>query len=1431
MKRPPKLLRGLAYALAFLLVAISALVAVIAVTLDTPWGREQLRRQVNAALALQFQGRLELERVGHVGLSGVRGVDASVYDAAGERVVRARGVAVLASLPGILWQLLANASAPELVIASARVDYVDLTLREDEEAAVTVANAFLPRDGEPEPEPATDTTFRLSMPRIVLGRVWAHGRVQGSPYLDVELVDVAASMSQSTTDGFVLELREAELVTRGLPLGVDPQGRLRGSIDVPADAGAALRLLGTLEGSAAGSPLSLDATWLGDHLHVAVSLPGLPAELVNREAGLALDGSVALVAEAEGELPELDFWVELSGSAGHASAQGSVALSPLLEASAEVSLTGFDAARLVRDAPTSSLSAHARLALFERDESSFVGAYRFEVGAGSVAEQPTPALWSSGELRASEPDGLEASGRLGAAEAGVDLNGTFRVRQPPSAQPSVDVNVRASLEEPPRLAELGVLASGQASVSASLSAGALAGKASLHLRRVDVEPLQARHVEVAATVSGTTEQPRIHAAATLGLLSGRAHADLTYTAERHSVSLFAADLDLVRLTRVLGYSSPVRSGTLGFDARVEGSSRSPRLRVEGEAAVTVGKVLQAKLSLDGIELPRSGLSLAELGKIRGALCATGNVDLAELSPLLTQANVPLERTSGRLRFELSAEQSGRGEGLQVAASVDTNGLRVVGERKAPSELGAGTSTVDAAPLALEGIDLRLALRGNSADGVAVGTLILRDRGGTLAELQGEARIDDLLAGRTPDAEMLARMPVRARLIVGERRLQSLPAMLRPPVLRGRLSLEAELEGTANDPRLAARFRAVGLRTPDLDARLDLDGELRASLHDGEVSLRAKDSRGGALVAELVSRVRGDLRQVAAGTAAATAVTGSAEVKLTDFPLDVVPLLADRQIKGNLSGTIALLDWGRDARLDAKLAASSLTVARVPVSDFRASARTAGDKVLAEVALRTGGGSALASLDAGMRWGARSVPELDGQGTIKLSASGFRLEALSPLVGTSVSEIGGRLDAQTEVRVAPGSTRVAGSASLTEGVLQLPAVGQRFSGITARVSVADDRFELEKLEAFGLTGKVTMTGAARLDGFALRSAEAQLVILEREMLPITLEGAALGDAWGNLKATYDSPEQGTRTLKVNVPSFHLITPESSGKGLQSLEPPSDIRVGVRRADGAFVPLPIQPLEPGGGDAEPRASTPAEPLLVEVTLGPDVSVQRGRTAQAQLTGNMSVLTAPETKVTGRIEVRGGKLDVQGKTFEIERGVVTFDGKDPSNPTITATARWDAPGYTVYADYLGDVQNGRIKLRSEPGLSQDEIASLLLFGSPEGSVGGGSSSNAALAVSVAGDTAAQGLNQVLDDFTSLDVSARVDTTTGSARPELVMRVSPRVTAKVTRAVGTPAVGESPDRTFLTLELRLRRSWALSAILGDRGASALDLIWRRRY
>ncbi len=154
-------------------------------------------------------------------------------------------------------------------------------------------------------------------------------------------------------------------------------------------------------------------------------------------------------------------------------------------------------------------------------------------------------------------------------------------------------------------------------------------------------------------------------------------------------------------------------------------------------------------------------------------------------------------------------------------------------------------------------------------------------------------------------------------------------------------------------------------------------------------------------------------------------------------------------------------------------------------------------------------------------------------------------------------------------------------------------------------------------------------------------------------------------------------------------------------------------------------------------------------------------------------------------------------------------------------------------MYAEFTGTVSDGKIRLSSTPPLSQDQILSLLLFGSPEGSVGSSTSSGseAATAVAAAGSTAAKGINQAISDITSLDLKARVDTSTGSARPEVVLRLSPRVDARITRALGPPAPGEAPDRTFLTIDLRIGARWALSTIVGDHGGTAFELVWRLRF
>jgi translocation and assembly module TamB len=471
----------------------------------------------------------------------------------------------------------------------------------------------------------------------------------------------------------------------------------------------------------------------------------------------------------------------------------------------------------------------------------------------------------------------------------------------------------------------------------------------------------------------------------------------------------------------------------------------------------------------------------------------------------------------------------------------------------------------------------------------------------------------------------------------------------------------------------------------------------------------------------------------------------------------------------------------------------------------------------------------------MDWGNRLVPTVDPHGSAELVARKFDIAMLQPVVARQVSDLGGLLDANMKIQLQEQAPHVEGTASLQKGVLQLPQIGQRFSDIKANVDVAGNEIRLERLEAHGISGKLTANASAALQGTELQAAKLELAIAKDDKLPVTLEGAALGDAWGKVRASYTKARDGSNDIVVDIPSFHLLMPDAASASVQNLEPAEYVRVGVYRKDKEFVTLPVQPLEDKSAESAPEE--PPTITRIHVKLGSDVALQKGHQVNAQLTGQINVVSGSETQITGEIHLSGGKLDVSGKTFEIERGVVSLAGADPSNPTITATARWDSPaGYSVYADYAGTAKKGKLNLHSDPPLTQDQIISLLMFGSPDGSFGSsgsgqGSNDTAATAVGVAGGTAAQGLNRVLSDITDFDVSARIDTSTGSSRPELVMQLTPRVAAKLTRAIGTPAPGQPPDLTFLTLEFRIRRAWSLSAIVGDHGSSTLDLIWRKRY
>jgi translocation and assembly module TamB len=931
---------------------------------------------------------------------------------------------------------------------------------------------------------------------------------------------------------------------------------------------------------------------------------------------------------------------------------------------------------------------------------------------------------------------------------------------------------------------------------------------------------------------------------------GKAEVSLRYGQGLEQLDLSTQGLDAARLLRALGVQTPLQSAQADLTAQVSGRGRAlrgklsgdvhdiafaelrgslhtdltlERERLNGEARFDLTPGGSTLISLRELALPRGALDAEALDHMQGELALRGELKLGCVQSLLQLLGV--ERGEGTLRYDVALGGGAGAENPGLRAHLETRSLVLVGKRPDVGQTSDAEVARRTAPWSVR--DMDLTLDAQLAKGQAELTGKLFDGKGDLLKWQASLRGLPQRVALPALRQALPDAPLEALIELPRRSLEELPAMLRPNDIEGTLALRVQAEGTLREPRVSVTG-ALGSFTPASERRrknhLDVNLDAEYAPEGGRVALTAL-RRHIDPVLELDSHWQGDLRQLGGASPEQSPIQADTELRLSDFPMAMVPLLQQQRVRGRLTGSARLLGLGKDARMDVDMHTRELKVERLPVGEVRALLRTVGNQLQLETSIDGESGKASVRLNAPLVWGARLVPSMEGKLSGSVEAHELQLAALGPLVEGSVSELDGKLDANLQASLEGDQTRVTGRATLREGVLHMPSVGQRFSDISAELSVSPGSLRIDKLKARGMSGGFEASAQAKLDGLSPSSAEAELRIKEDQQLPLTVEGESLGDVWGTVKASYRRDESSvTNTVNVKLEKLHITLPEAPPQGLQSLDQPDNIRVGYRRRDGEFTPIALQLLEEQGPPSEEKTV-----VLVELA---SVSVQKGDQANVDLGGKLQATLGEELDVQGKIETRRGQLDISGKTFDIERASVAFTGGEPDDPTIGAVARYDSPaGYEVYAEYTGTVSKGKLALRAEPALSQDEIVTLLLFGTPDGSLGASGGDSLSTAVSVAGGTAAQGFNRAISGLTNLDVSARVDTSTGAPRPELVLQLTPRVAAKVTQALGEPVPGQSPDRTFVTVDLRLANNWSLSTMVGDRGASAFDLIWRRRY
>ncbi len=196
-----------------------------------------------------------------------------------------------------------------------------------------------------------------------------------------------------------------------------------------------------------------------------------------------------------------------------------------------------------------------------------------------------------------------------------------------------------------------------------------------------------------------------------------------------------------------------------------------------------------------------------------------------------------------------------------------------------------------------------------------------------------------------------------------------------------------------------------------------------------------------------------------------------------------------------------------------------------------------------------------------------------------------------------------------------------------------------------------------------------------------------------------------------------------------------------------------------------------------------------------------------------------------VLGELMTLRGELNVLGKRFGIQDGLIAFTGENFANPMLDLKASHQVGQYgTVDIKILGDVANTQMEFSSQEYPDQTDVMSMLLFGKPTSAMseteGESGSGLLTAALSSVGGQAARASGAAFLQNVSIDP--------GSGSVKVGFPLSEKVYMSIERL---KPESDTDNTTQAALEwLLARRSYA-EFITGDKGKSSSDLYWRWRF
>ena len=421
----------------------------------------------------------------------------------------------------------------------------------------------------------------------------------------------------------------------------------------------------------------------------------------------------------------------------------------------------------------------------------------------------------------------------------------------------------------------------------------------------------------------------------------------------------------------------------------------------------------------------------------------------------------------------------------------------------------------------------------------------------------------------------------------------------------------------------------------------------------------------------------------------------------------------------------------------------------------ASAGTPAGLRKAELRLDAAGADIKATLD----WDSERAGQVDADASTRLVQrdGGWQWAPDAPLAGRVTARlpslgvwsmlappgwrVAGTLDANATLSGSRAAPRWNGTLNADQLALRAAVEGLDLRDGRLRATLSGDRIEITEFTLQGGVGSTTrITGQSGNRSTAASEAASGGGTLSARG---NVRWGAAGDGSSGIRIALDAQ---LRRLRVLVRSDRQM---SLSGDLQARLDDGQFNVrGDLKADRAVIILPEESAPSLGSDvvvrsaaidreraeaekrraassdaqaARPQTAKPPD-VLVNFDLGDDFAVQ-GRGITTRLEGQLAVRSTGASalpRVTGEVKTVRGRYRAYGQELDVETGVARFNGP-VDNPALDILAIRPNIAHRAGVQITGSAQSPRVRLYSEPALSDAETLSWVVLGRASATSGG--------------------------------------------------------------------------------------------------------------